>query len=62
MEIETLVEIGVEIRDVISSFIEKNEDYGEMLVQRPKISHARWTWLLKMRLIQLFWQEDFLQE
>lgn len=36
MEIETLVEIGVEIRDVISSFIEKNEDYGEMLVQRPK--------------------------
>ena len=36
MKIETLVEIGVEIRDVISSFIEKNEDYGEMLVQRPK--------------------------
>ncbi|MDL5502013.1 MAG: inositol monophosphatase family protein, partial [Candidatus Methanoperedens sp.] len=36
MEIETLVEIGVEMRDVISSFIEKNEDYGEMLVQRPK--------------------------
>ncbi|CAG0954941.1 myo-inositol-1(or 4)-monophosphatase [Methanosarcinales archaeon] len=36
MEIETLVEIGVEIRDVISSFIEKNEDYGEMLVQRPR--------------------------
>ena len=36
MEIETLVEIGVHIRDVISSFIEKNEDYGEMLVQRPR--------------------------
>lgn len=36
MEVETLVEIGVEMRDVISSFIEENEDYGEMLVQRPK--------------------------
>lgn len=36
MEIETLINIGVEIRDVISSFIEKNEDYGEMIVQRPK--------------------------
>ncbi|KAB2944584.1 MAG: D-fructose 1,6-bisphosphatase [Candidatus Methanoperedens nitroreducens] len=36
MEIETLIEIGVEMRDVISSFIEENEDYGEMLVQRPK--------------------------
>ena len=36
MKIETLVEIGVEIREVISSFIEKNEDYGEMIVQRPK--------------------------
>jgi len=36
MKIETLVEIGVEIRDIISSFIEKNEDYGEMIVQRPK--------------------------
>src|SRR5659263_329004 len=36
MKIETLVEIGVEIRDVISSFIKNNEDYGEMLVQRPK--------------------------
>ena len=36
MKIETLVEIGVEIREVISSFIGKNEDYGEMIVQRPK--------------------------
>ena len=36
MKIETLVDIGVEIRDVIGSFIEQNEDYGEMLVQRPK--------------------------
>lgn len=36
MEIETLVEIGLEVRDVISSFIEKNEDYAEMVVQRPK--------------------------
>jgi len=36
MEIETLIDIGIEIRDVIGSFIEKNEDYGEMIVQRPK--------------------------
>jgi myo-inositol-1(or 4)-monophosphatase len=36
MEIETLIDIGIEIRDVISSFIEKNADYGEMIVQRPK--------------------------
>lgn len=36
MKIETLVEIGVEIREVISSFIKKNEDYGEMIAQRPK--------------------------
>lgn len=36
MEIGTLVEIGIEIRDVISSFIKNNEDYGEILVQRPK--------------------------
>jgi len=36
MRIETLVEIGIEIRDTISSFIKTNADYGEMLVQRPK--------------------------
>ncbi|MDP3104331.1 MAG: inositol monophosphatase family protein [Candidatus Methanoperedens sp.] len=36
MEIETLVEIGVEIRDVIRSFMRDNADYAEMLVQRPK--------------------------
>jgi myo-inositol-1(or 4)-monophosphatase len=36
MEIETLVEIGIEIRDVICSFIRENVDYGEMVVQRPK--------------------------
>jgi myo-inositol-1(or 4)-monophosphatase len=36
MEIETLMDIGTEIRNVISSFIHDNADYGEMLVQRPK--------------------------
>src|SRR5659263_739558 len=36
MRIETLVEIGIEVRDTISSFIKTNADYGEMLVQRPK--------------------------
>jgi myo-inositol-1(or 4)-monophosphatase len=36
MEIETLVEIGIEIRDVISSFIREHEDYAEMVTQRPK--------------------------
>ncbi len=36
MEIETLIEIGVEVRNVISSFIRENEDYGEMTVMRPK--------------------------
>lgn len=36
MEIETLIDIGIEIRDVIGSFIKKNEDYAEMIVQRPK--------------------------
>lgn len=36
MEIETLIDIGLEIRDVINSFIETNEDYAEMIVQRPK--------------------------
>ena len=36
MEIETLIGIGVEVRNVISSFIRENEDYGEMVVKRPK--------------------------
>lgn len=36
MEIETLVDVGTEIRDVICSFIRENVDYGEMVVQRPK--------------------------
>jgi len=36
MEIETLIDIGTEIRNVIRSFIHENEDYAEMLVQRPK--------------------------
>lgn len=36
MEIENLVEIGVEIRDAISVFIRENMDYAEMVVQRPK--------------------------
>lgn len=36
MRIKTLVEIGIEVRDTISSFIKTNADYGEMLVQRPK--------------------------
>jgi myo-inositol-1(or 4)-monophosphatase len=36
MRIETLIEIGIEVRDTICSFIKTNEDYGEMLVQRPK--------------------------
>lgn len=36
MEIETLIEIGVEVRNIISSFIRDNEDYGEMVVKRPK--------------------------
>ena len=36
MEIETLVEIGIEIRDVISSFIREHADYAEMVAQRPK--------------------------
>ncbi len=36
MEIETLIDIGNEIRDVIKSFIRENADYGEMVVQRPK--------------------------
>ncbi len=36
MEIETLVEIGSEIKDVIRSYIRNNVDYAEMLVKRPK--------------------------
>jgi myo-inositol-1(or 4)-monophosphatase len=36
MEIETLIDIGTEIRNVIRSFIHDNADYAEMLVQRPK--------------------------
>ncbi len=36
MEIETLLEIGDEIRDTISSYIRDNVDYAEMLVKRPK--------------------------
>ncbi len=36
MEIETLLEIGIEIRDIIKSFIKENADYGEMIMQRPK--------------------------
>lgn len=36
MEIKTLVEIGIEIRDTIRSYIRDNVDYAEMLVKRPK--------------------------
>lgn len=36
MKIEILIEIAKEMREVIASFIEKNEDYGEMIAQRPK--------------------------
>jgi len=36
MEIETLVNIGIEIRDAICSFIRENVDYGEMVAQRPR--------------------------
>ncbi len=36
MEIETLVDIGIEIRDAISSFIHQHADYGEMVSRRPK--------------------------
>jgi myo-inositol-1(or 4)-monophosphatase len=36
MEIETLIEIGVEVRNIISLFIRENEDYGELVVKRPK--------------------------
>ena len=36
MEIETLVDIGIEIKNIICSFIRENADYAEMVVQRPK--------------------------
>ncbi|MFZ3059585.1 MAG: inositol monophosphatase family protein [Candidatus Methanoperedens sp.] len=36
MEIETLIDIGIEIRDIIGSFIRENADYGEMVARRPK--------------------------
>lgn len=36
MEIETLVDIGIEVRDAIRFFIKENVDYGEMVAQRPK--------------------------
>ncbi len=36
MEIETLIKIGIEIRDIIGSFIRDNADYGEMIARRPK--------------------------
>ena len=36
MEIENLEEIGIEIRDIISTFIRENRDYADMVVQRPK--------------------------
>ncbi len=36
MEIETLIEIGIEIRDIIGSFIRDNADYGELVARRPK--------------------------
>jgi myo-inositol-1(or 4)-monophosphatase len=36
MKIETLIEIGIEIRNVICSFIKENVDYGEMILQRTK--------------------------
>jgi myo-inositol-1(or 4)-monophosphatase len=34
--VQTLIDIGTEIRNVIRSFINDNADYAEMLVQRPK--------------------------
>lgn len=36
MKIETLLEIGIEVREVIRSFMRDNADYAEMLVQRQK--------------------------
>ncbi len=36
MKIETLLEIGIEIRDAICSYIRDNADYAELLAKRPK--------------------------
>ena len=36
MNIKGLIDIGIEIRNVISSFIRENEDYGEMILKREK--------------------------
>jgi myo-inositol-1(or 4)-monophosphatase len=36
MEIEKLIDIGIEIRDIIGSFIRDNADYGDMVARRPK--------------------------
>ena len=36
MEINTLISIGNEIKDIIGSFIKENVDYGEMVIQRPR--------------------------
>ena len=36
MEIETLVDIGTGIKNIICSFIRDNADYAEMVTQRPK--------------------------
>lgn len=36
MEFETLIDIGIEIREIIGSFIRDNADYGEMVARRPK--------------------------
>jgi myo-inositol-1(or 4)-monophosphatase len=36
MNIQTLIEIGIEIRNFIKSFIVQNADYGEMVARRHK--------------------------
>lgn len=36
MRIEALIDIGVEIRDAIKCFMEKNADYGEMIAEHNK--------------------------
>ncbi len=36
MEIDMLIDIGKEVRDVIANFIKENKDYGEMILKRPK--------------------------
>ncbi len=36
MKIETLLEIGIEIRDTIRSYIRDNKDYAQVLAKRPK--------------------------